>query len=70
MKRIFVVYNITKNGKHFAFADAIRTGENLLYHAKKNGADVMHLCKTRIEAERIAKKWNESYKQNKTYLYE
>ncbi len=71
MKKIFVVYDITENGKHFAFADTIRAGENLLYHISRyKGADACHLCETRKEADNLAVVWNQGYKSNGTYLYD
>lgn len=70
MKKIFVVYCITDGGKHAAFADTIRTGENLFYHVNRyKGADICHLCESRKQADGIAVAWNQSYKANGTYLY-
>lgn len=47
MKMIFVVFNITQDGKHYAIADTIKTGENLLTHCRRYNADVCHLCESR-----------------------
>lgn len=66
---IFVVFSITQDKKHFAFADTIRTGENLKSHISRYNCEVCHLCKSRKEAETLASVWNESYKANGTNLY-
>lgn len=70
MKMIFVVFVISENGKHFAKADTIRTGENLLCHIRRYNCEVVHLCESRKEAEQIAIEWNNTYKENGTYLYD
>ena len=69
MKNIYIVFNITKDGKHHAIADTIRTGENLIPHINKHNANIAHLCESRTQAEQIAAAWNQSYKNNGTNLY-
>ena len=69
MKMIFVVFDIEQNGKRYAIADTIRTGENLKSHISRYKCDVCHLCESRKEAEAIAYTWNEAYKANGTNLY-
>lgn len=69
MKKIYVVFSVTQNGKHHAFADAIRTGENLKSFIDRYKCDVCHLCESIREAEALARAWNESYKTNGTNLY-
>lgn len=69
MKMIFVVFVISENGKRFAMADTIRTGENLLSHIRKYNCEVVHLCESRKQAEQLAIEWNKTYKTNGTSLY-
>lgn len=69
MKKIYVVFSVAQNGKHYAFADAIRTGENLKSFIDRYKCDVCHLCESRKEAETIAYTWNEAYRANGTNLY-
>lgn len=64
MKMIFVVFSTVQNGKRYAIADTIRTGENLLTHCCRYNADICHLCENRREADKIAAAWNEIYKAN------
>lgn len=74
MKIIFVVVVTAENGKYFAFADTIATGNNLTGNnliaiLKRYNADICHLCESRREAEELARKWNEAYRQNGTNLF-
>lgn len=68
MKMIFVVFSQEQNGKYFAAADAIRTGENLIAYCRRYNSNICHLCESRKQAEQIAREWNESYKRNGTNL--
>lgn len=68
MKMIFVVFSQEQNGKYFAVADTIRTGENLIAYCRRYNSNICHLCENRKQAEQIAREWNESYKRNGTNL--
>ena len=69
MKKIFVVFVITENGKHHAIANTIKTGENIISFIKRYKSDICHLCETALQAEQIALAWNKQYKENGTNLY-
>lgn len=69
MKNIFIVFNVSENGKFFAIADTIRTGENLLAFCNRYKANIAHLCESRKQADEIALAWNKTYKENGTNLY-
>lgn len=68
MKMIFCVFVQTVNGKHFAVADTIRTGQNLAAYIQRYKSDIYHLCESRKQAEELAAFWNESYRANGTNL--
>ena len=68
MKMIFVVFQQEQNGKYFAVADTIRTGQNLTAYIRRYNSKVCHLCESRKQAEEIAAAWNESYRANGTNL--
>ena len=68
MKMIFVVFQQELNGKYFAVADTIRTGQNLSAYIQRYNSNVCHLCESRKQAEEIAAAWNESYRANGTNL--
>lgn len=69
MKMIFCVFSVNQNGKFYAVADTIRTGENLITHCRRYNSDICHLCESRKQAEEIAAAWNKAYKENGTNLY-
>lgn len=69
MRMIFVVVVTTENGKHYAFADTIAVGNNLIAILKRYNADICHLCASRREADELALKWNKAYRQNGTDLF-
>lgn len=58
MKKIFIVVNKELDGKNYAFADTLRTGENLAAHIKRYNSNIVHLCESRELAENIAIEWN------------
>lgn len=68
MKKIFVVFAVEENGKYYAYADTIKTNENLIYHINRANCIVCHLCETRKQADIVAKRWNEEYRANGTYI--
>lgn len=70
MKKIYVVIQAEDNGKYYAFADAIRTGENLKPFIERYNADVFHLCESRKQAEELVIRWNATFKANNTYLFD
>lgn len=71
MKRIYIAISITENGKQYAFAETIRTGENLLTYTKRHkNAVIFHLCESRIQAEETALRWNATYKANGVYMFD
>lgn len=70
MKKIYIVIQIEENGRYYAFADAIRTGENLKPHIERHkSANVFHLCESMKKAKETATRWNATYKANNTYLF-
>ncbi len=72
MNKIFVVFvEATKDGKHYAHAETIRAGENLMnfigrYEEAKT--EIVHICETATQAAYLAEEWNESYRWNNTYM--
>jgi len=70
MKKIFLVFSETKNGKHYAHAETIRAGENLKnYIERYPSANIVHICETATQAAFLAEQWNQDYKNNNTYMY-
>lgn len=69
MKNIYVVFDCERDGKRYAIAETIRTGENLKNFIDRYSADICHLCESRAEAEKIALEWNNQHTNEKKILY-
>ena len=60
MKLFFFVFSGERNGKKYSEPVTIKSGENLIPFIERYNAAIVHLCKTREEAERIALEWNKT----------
>ena len=69
MKKCFIVFVTEKDAKYYAFAETIKTGENLIPFCKRYKAITAHLCETRTQADGLAVAWNRAYRKNGTNLY-
>lgn len=72
MKKIYIAIQTEEKGKFYAFAEIIRTGENLkiLFDKYARKAKIFHICESRRQAEELTIKWNATYKANGTYLFD
>ena len=76
-KNIYVVWTFSNkdNTKHYALAEKISGGHNLLGYAQSyaKGSSIggqaksMNVCNTWKSARQLAHHWNECYKKNGTY---
>lgn len=70
MKKIYLVFSEMKDGKYFAHAETIKTGENLKNYVERYpNANIIHICENATQAAYLAEEWNQSYKNNNTYMY-
>lgn len=69
MKKIYIVIQQEENNKFYAFADTIRTGENLKPFIERYNSKIFHLCENRKQAEEIAARWNAVYKANNEFMF-
>jgi hypothetical protein len=69
MKRIYLAIVVEENEKYYAFAEAIRTGENLKPYIERHKANIFHLCESKKEAETLVLRWNATFMANNTYLF-
>lgn len=70
MKKIYLVFSETENGKHFAHAETIKAGENLKNFIERYPcADVVHVCESATQAYTLAARWNECYRKNGSYMF-
>lgn len=70
MKKIYIAIQVEENEKYYAFAETIRTGENLKPFIERYNANVFHLCESRKQAEELIIRWNATYKANNNYLFD
>lgn len=68
MTKIYLVFVDTKEEKFYAYADTIKTGENLMNFIKPN-TKIVHICESATQAAYLAAEWNQSYRKNNTYMY-
>ena len=70
MKKIYLVFMETKDGKHHAHSETIKAGENLMRYVKRYpSAEVMHVCETATQAAYLTVEWNAQFKANGTNFY-
>lgn len=59
MKKIYLVFSETKDGKSYAHAETIQAGENLKkYIDRYPSANIIHICETATQAAYLAEEWN------------
>ena len=66
----YIAVTVSENGKYYSYMIKYHNSNNLLNIAKIKGILYANICDTKKEAERIVEQWNESYKQNGTYMFE
>lgn len=69
MKKIFVVFVQELDGKRYAVANTIRTGEDLAVYLRRFNSKICHLCESCTEAAYLAEEWNASFRMNGTALF-
>lgn len=69
-KNSYIVVTVEENGKYYAYMIKHHNSNNLLSVLNIKGILHANICDTKKEAERIVEQWNESYKQNGTYMFD
>ena len=69
-KNSYIVVTVSENGKYYAYMIKHHNSYNLLNIANIKGILHANICDTKKEAEKIVEQWNESYKQNGTYMFD
>ena len=69
-KNSYIAVTVSENGKYYAYMIKHNNSNNLLNIASIKGILHANICDTKKEAERIVEQWNESYKQNGTYMFD
>ena len=66
----YIAVTVSENGKYYSYMIKHHNSNNLLNISKIKGILSANICDTKKEAERIVEQWNESYKQNGTYMFD
>ena len=69
MKNNYIVVNIKENDKLYAYALKVDISDNLISKLKIKNIISANICETKKEAKDIVDFWNESYKNNGTYMF-
>lgn len=70
MKYFWLVITIQEQGKYYAYAQRISTSNDIKSFLERiKGLLHANITPTKKEALNIAKCWNDSYRQNGTYLF-
>ena len=68
---IYLLLNVKENGKLYAWAYKTSANNDLLsVLARFKNLHTVNVCRTFTEAKQTAAAWNETYKQNGTYLFD
>ena len=67
---LYIAITVSENKKYYSYMIKHNNSNNLLNVAKIKGILSANICDTKKEAERIVEQWNESYKQNGTYMFD
>lgn len=70
MKNYYIAVQIKEDDKFYAYAIKVNTMDNLLSKLEVNNIVVANLCDTKKKAQELVSLWNESFKNNGTYLFE
>ena len=70
MKNYYIAVQIKEDDKFYAYAVKVNTMDNLLSKLEINNIVVANLCDTKKKAEELVNLWNETFKNNKTYLFQ
>ena len=70
MKNFYIAVIIKEDNKYYAYTVKANESDNLLRKLKIKNIIIANICNTRSQAEKIINEWNESYKNNGTYLFE
>lgn len=70
MKNIYFAAVTTKNGKNYAYAIRVPVNTNILNIIKQHNPKILHTCETKKQARDFVTLWNESYKNNGTYMFD
>ena len=68
-KTLYIVVDIAENGKSYAYVIKTSASNNLVSALNIPGIRSANVCDTKKQAYEIAEAWNETAKQNGSYLF-
>ena len=70
MKNFYIAIQIKENDKFYAYTIKVNTMDNILSKLEINNIVAANICATKKNAEEIVYLWNESFRNNGTYLFQ
>ena len=70
MKNKYFVISIKENQKNYAYVIKTNKNDNILCKINVKNANFVLLADTKKEAYKIAENWNQSFKNNGSYLFD
>ena len=68
-KSSYITVQVTESGKNYAYAVKVSESDNLLSKLAIKGIAAANLCNTKKEAEEVVTAWNESFKNNGSFMF-
>lgn len=65
----YITVQVTENGKNYAYAVKVSESDNLLSKLAIKGITAANLCSTKKEAEEVVTAWDESFKNNGSFMF-
>lgn len=65
----YIAVQVTEDGKNYAYAIKISERDNLLSKLAIKGIAAANLCSTKKEAGELVTCWNESFKNNGSFMF-
>lgn len=70
MKNFYIAVQIKEDDKFYAYAIKVNAIDNLLSKLEINNIIAANICDTKKRAKEIVDLWNDSFINNKTYLFQ
>lgn len=70
MKNFYIVVTVTENGKYYSYIVKTNENNNLISTLAIKNIVSANLYETKKRAKEIVTTWNETYKNNGTYMFD
>lgn len=65
----YIAVQVTESRKNYAYVLKVSESDNLLSKLSIKGITAAKLCSTKKEAEKVVSAWNESFKNNGSFMF-